>query len=86
MRPQTKTLAGVLMLGALIAVVATGCGGGGKKASSTTTATTTSTGVDSKIAAEVPAKIKSKGTLTVATDPTYPPNESVGSDGKTIVG
>jgi polar amino acid transport system substrate-binding protein len=37
-------------------------------------------------AAAVPAKIKSKGTLTVATDATYPPNEFVGSNGKTLTG
>jgi polar amino acid transport system substrate-binding protein len=34
----------------------------------------------------VPASIKSKGTLTVAADASYPPNEFVGSDGKTVVG
>jgi polar amino acid transport system substrate-binding protein len=34
----------------------------------------------------VPAAIKSKGTLTVAADATYPPNESVASDGHTVVG
>jgi polar amino acid transport system substrate-binding protein len=38
------------------------------------------------IAAEVPAKIKSKGTLTVAADATYAPNEFVGSNGHTVVG
>jgi polar amino acid transport system substrate-binding protein len=34
----------------------------------------------------VPAAIKSKGTLIVATDPSYAPNEFFGSDNKTIVG
>ena len=34
----------------------------------------------------MPAAIKSKGTLLVATDPSYPPNETVGSDNSTIVG
>jgi polar amino acid transport system substrate-binding protein len=34
----------------------------------------------------VPAAVKSKGTLTVATDPTYAPDEFIAKDGKTIVG
>jgi polar amino acid transport system substrate-binding protein len=54
-------------------------GGGGSKPSAAPTA-------DKAVAKLVPANIKSKGTLTVATDPTYAPNEFVGSDGKTVVG
>jgi len=34
----------------------------------------------------VPAAIKSKGTITVAADASYAPNEFVGSDGHTVVG
>jgi polar amino acid transport system substrate-binding protein len=34
----------------------------------------------------VPAAIKAKGTLTVAADATYAPNEFIGSNGKTVVG
>jgi polar amino acid transport system substrate-binding protein len=34
----------------------------------------------------VPPSIKSKGTLTVAADASYPPDESFASDGKTVVG
>jgi polar amino acid transport system substrate-binding protein len=34
----------------------------------------------------VPAAIKSAGTLTIAADATYPPNESLDTDGKTIIG
>jgi polar amino acid transport system substrate-binding protein len=40
----------------------------------------------SSIAAEVPAAIKSKGTLIVAADASYAPNEFIASDGKTVVG
>ena len=43
-------------------------------------------GADSKVAALVPAAIKSKGTLTVAADASYAPNEFIGSDGKTVEG
>src|SRR6185312_6580567 len=85
-----KTLAGLLVL-SLIAALAAGCGGSGKKGSSTTTAATTAAtvvipGVNRKIAAEVPTAPKSKGTLIVASDAHYPPDEFIGSDGRTVVG
>lgn len=84
------------MLAALVVPLATGCGSS-KKSSNTTTASTTVTltsttgataGVskDSTVAAMVPAKVKSKGSVTVATDATYAPNEFVGSNGKTLMG
>jgi polar amino acid transport system substrate-binding protein len=41
-------------------------------------------GADSAAAALVPAAIKSKGTLTIATDPSYPPNESKDANGKIV--
>jgi polar amino acid transport system substrate-binding protein len=91
-RLKTPTVAGLAVL-ALVAVLAAGCGGSSKKASSTTTsaagtttaATITTPATDSKIAAEVPAKLKSK-TLVVAADATYAPNEFIGSNGKTVEG
>jgi polar amino acid transport system substrate-binding protein len=88
------------MAGVLIAVAAlvlvTGCGGKKKAAPpatpTTSTTSTTSTAPtialpakNAKIAAEVPAKFKSK-TLTVASDATYAPDEFIGSNGKTVVG
>jgi polar amino acid transport system substrate-binding protein len=77
-----------LLLVALAVSITAGCGGGNKESSTTATTTTTAAaaGLNSTIAAEVPAKIKSKGTLTVAADATYPPNEFVGSNGKTLTG
>jgi polar amino acid transport system substrate-binding protein len=89
MQRRIKTLVVSLLLVSLAVTVAAGCGGGKKKSSTTTTTTTpttAATGANSKIAAEVPAKIKSKGTLKVAVDATYPPNEFVGSNGKTLTG
>jgi polar amino acid transport system substrate-binding protein len=87
-RRKIWSLAGLVALA--VAALAAGCGGSSKKSSSTTTAATTATtvttAVDTKIAAEVPAAIKSKGTLVVATNPHYAPNEFIGTDGKTIVG
>jgi polar amino acid transport system substrate-binding protein len=74
-----------LVIGALVVA---GCGGSDK--STTTTATTASTtaasGVDAAVAKLVPAAVKSKGTLTAASDATYPPLESIGTDGKTLEG
>ena len=86
-RSKLTALAGALVL--LLAFLAAGCGGSSKKSAATTTGTTAATttvAMDSTIAAEVPAKIKSKGTLTVAADATYAPNEFIGSDGHTVQG
>ncbi len=41
---------------------------------------------DSAVVKLVPADVKSKGSLTMATDASYPPMESFDSDGKTIIG
>ena len=43
-------------------------------------------GADSAVVALVPAAIKSKGTLTVASDASYAPNEFFASDGHTVIG
>ena len=85
-RPKIVSLGGFAFL-ALVVMLAAGCGGSSKKSSSTTatTSTTTSTtAANSTIAAQVPSAIKSKGTLTVAADATYAPNEFIGYDGKTV--
>src|SRR6266480_2852285 len=49
-----------------------------------TTATTTTPAVDSKVAREVPAATKSKGTLIVAADAHYAPDEFIGADRRTV--
>ena len=88
-RLKTPSTAGLAVL-ALVVVLAAGCGGS-KKASSTTAATTTTAttiatpATDSTVAAQVPAKFKSK-TLVIAADATYAPNEFIGSNGKTVEG
>lgn len=81
----TRLFAGV----ALVALLAIGLAACGSSSSSSTTTTSTNAGtpaVDQKVAALVPSAVKSKGTLSVAADATYPPNEFIGSDGKTVVG
>jgi polar amino acid transport system substrate-binding protein len=83
---------GAALLAALAtAGIAAGCGGSDNGSSTTTTAALTATPdinvpVDKKVAAQVPADIKSKGTLTVAADATYAPNEFVAENGNTIQG
>ena len=83
---KIRVLAGLAPL-LLVAVLASGCGGGGESATTSTSAVTTTTPtVDSEIAAEIPDAIKSKGTVIVAMDATYAPNEFIGSDGSSIEG
>jgi polar amino acid transport system substrate-binding protein len=71
--------------------VAAGCGGdndnGGGGGGGTLTATPDiNVSADPSVASQVPPDIKSKGTLTVAADATYPPDEFIATDGKTVIG
>jgi polar amino acid transport system substrate-binding protein len=63
-----------------------GCGSSNSASTSSTAATTPTSTVNTSIAAEVPAAIKAKGKLIVATEAQYAPNEFIGSDGHTIIG
>ena len=65
-----------------------GCGSSSSSSSSSSSATSTSaaSGTDATVAALVPAAIKSKGTLTVASDATYAPDEFIAPDGHTVIG
>jgi polar amino acid transport system substrate-binding protein len=72
---------------ALAVLVLAGCGSSGSGTGSTaTTTTTTPSSLDATIAAQVPAAIKAKGKLIVATEAQYAPNEFIASDGHTIIG
>lgn len=69
------------------------CGSSDSGSTGTTAAGTTSTAApaadiaaDPEVVALVPEAIRAKGSITVATDPTYAPNEFIDTDGKTIVG
>ena len=75
------------------ALLATGCGsstldsGSGASAVPGQSASGTATAkLDQALADKVPAEIKSKGTLADGTDGSYPPNEVIGADGKTMEG
>jgi polar amino acid transport system substrate-binding protein len=61
--------------------------GTGTSTTTSTSSTTPSTpAADPAVVKLVPAALKSKGTLTVAADATYAPNEFVASDGHTVIG
>ena len=90
-----KPLLAALLLPSVVAVAA--CGSSSKSTSSaSSSASSTSApaasssssaaGANAAVAKLVPASLKSKGTLTVASDATYAPNEFIGSDGHTVVG
>jgi polar amino acid transport system substrate-binding protein len=90
---QAKFARRLLSLAALAtSVLALAACGSSKKTATTAGTTPASTGgtpavsADPKIAAEVPAAIKAKGTLTIAADASYAPNEFIGPDGKTVIG
>ena len=72
----------VLAPAVVVATLAVACGGGGGGTLSGVTAPSK----DDKIAAEVPKDIASKGTVTVASDASYPPMEYFAADNKTVVG
>jgi polar amino acid transport system substrate-binding protein len=62
------------------------CGSSGNDSSSSPKGKTPSVTKDSKVAALVPAAVKQKGTLIVAADATYPPNEFLKPGSKTVIG
>jgi polar amino acid transport system substrate-binding protein len=76
---------------ALVVMLLAGCGSS-KSTTTTTTTVTSKTAVvivpklNAAIAAQVPAAVKSKGTLNVGTEAQYAPNEFVAPDGHTIIG
>jgi polar amino acid transport system substrate-binding protein len=86
MRLLTRFCAVGLILLALV-----GCGSSKSSTTSggsTTAATTTSPAVseNAAVAAQVPSTVKSKGTLVVAADASYAPNEFIAPDGHTVIG
>ncbi len=87
----TRMRLAIALVGALAtAGIAAGCGGS-DSSSTTTSASLTATPnvnvpVDKQVAAQVPSSVKSSGTLSVAADATYAPNEFIAEDGHTVIG
>ena len=88
MRLRSSGIAGGFAVLAAVGVLVTGCGSSkSSNTSSTASSAPASTApASSTLAAEVPAAVKSKGTLTVAADASYAPNEFIGGNGKTVEG
>jgi polar amino acid transport system substrate-binding protein len=86
-----KPLLAALVLSCVVFLAACGSSNSSSSSSSATSASTStpaasSSGTNAAVAKLVPAAVKSKGTLTVAADATYAPDEFVGSNGHTVVG
>lgn len=76
-----------LMAVLALAVFVAGCGDSDKKDSSDSADSASITGTFNQAAADkVPDEIRSRGSITVALDATYAPNEFIDEDGKTIIG
>jgi polar amino acid transport system substrate-binding protein len=63
-----------------------GCGSSNSSTTTTSTTATPSSGANASIAAQVPAPIKSRGYMVVASDATYAPNEFISPNGHTVIG
>jgi polar amino acid transport system substrate-binding protein len=70
----------------MAAVTLAACGSSDNSGSTTTSGKVPTVTKDAKVAAELPAAVKQKGSLTAAADATYPPNEFIGTDGHTVIG
>lgn len=89
MRTPSKWFSIAVSLVSAAAIV--GCGSSSsssssKGGSSSGSSTAAGAGANAAVAALVPAQVKSKGTITVAVDASYAPNEFIGPDGHTVVG
>jgi polar amino acid transport system substrate-binding protein len=81
-------------LALLVTLAVAGCGssssssssGGSSSSSTSASSAASSPSADPVVAKLVPAAIKSKGTLTVAADASYAPNEFFAGDGHTVIG
>jgi len=71
---------------ALTVLALAGCGSSSTSSTSTTTSSAPAVSANATIAAQVPAAIKAKGTLNVASEAQYAPNEFLASDGHTVIG
>jgi polar amino acid transport system substrate-binding protein len=74
----------LVVLTATVALAA--CGSSDKSSSSSTKGKIPAVTKDAKVAAEVPADVRKRGTLTAAADASYPPNEFIKPGTKKIIG
>jgi polar amino acid transport system substrate-binding protein len=86
----TRRATGVAAALASTTLVLAACGGssgsGSSSASGSSGSSAPSASADPALAAKVPASIKADGVITVGSDTTYPPAETLDTDGKTVIG
>jgi polar amino acid transport system substrate-binding protein len=87
-RISTSRLLVVIACCLTLAVVFAACGSDSDSSTNgSSTAPAASGGsADPAVARLVPDAVKSRGTLTIAMDPSYAPNEFIDEDGKTVIG
>jgi polar amino acid transport system substrate-binding protein len=88
MGKKRRSSSGATAAALLALAVVAGCsssGGGGNAGPSTPSGSLTET-KDAALAAAVPAALRSKGNITIASDVSYPPDEFFASDNRTIIG
>jgi polar amino acid transport system substrate-binding protein len=71
---------------ALAMLALAGCGSSKSSSTSSASSSAPTASENAAIAAQVPAKIKAKGILIVASEAQYAPNEFIAPDGHTVVG
>ncbi len=91
MRSLRTCLAGAVPLLCAVAVVGCGSSSNTKTSAASSSATSSASspaasGANAAVVKLVPSAIKSKGTITVAADASYAPNEFFASDGHTVIG
>lgn len=76
-----------LVIGAVSsAVLLSGCGATSLGLGAADDTSGPGASISKRLAALVPATVRSKGTLTIATDASYEPNEFLAPDGQTVIG
>jgi polar amino acid transport system substrate-binding protein len=86
MRSLKTWLALPAVIVGLIAIAACGSSSSSTTTPTSTGTTSSSSSANPAVAKLVPAAVKSKGTLVVAADASYAPNEFIASDGHTVIG
>jgi polar amino acid transport system substrate-binding protein len=86
-----RKLFAVIGAPALVTLALAGCGSSNTSSSTASTSSSTATSApasaaNAEVEALVPAAMKSKGTLNVATEAQYAPNEFIAPDGHTVIG
>jgi polar amino acid transport system substrate-binding protein len=86
-RTRSRLLTGTVTA---LAFVLAACGGSSTSSDSASPggspSRTTAAVRDAALASKVPSAVSDDGTITVGTDATYPPNEFLDKDGKTVIG